>query len=59
MTGPELDKRMREILLNVTRETVLSSCIALTELGFSGRASFSIIEKCIAYRDKHPEEFPR
>lgn len=41
---------MREILSNVTPETVLSSTRALMELGFSARVAFDILEKCITAR---------
>jgi hypothetical protein len=47
MTGFELDRRIREILLNARPETVLSSTAALCELGFGTWQSFLIVEKVI------------
>lgn len=47
---------MREILLAVTPETVLSSTAALVELGFSARLSFQLVEQVLDARAKglHP-----
>lgn len=47
MTGAELDRRMREILLKATPETILSSTASLVELGFGPRQSFEMICKVI------------
>jgi hypothetical protein len=43
LTGIELDRRMREILLNATRATSLSSAAALVDLGFGAMQSFDIV----------------
>lgn len=43
MTGEELDKRMRQILLNVTSELSLSAVRELTALGFSRGASLRVV----------------
>lgn len=52
MNGIELDRRLREILQNATRETSLSSAAAIVELGFSPRMAFEIVEKVILAREQ-------
>lgn len=52
LTGMELDRRMREILSKATRDNVFGSVAALVELGFGGRASFEIVTKVIAAKER-------
>lgn len=52
LTGVELDRRMREILLNVTEDTVLSSSAALMDLGFGATQSFQMCEQIILAKQK-------
>ena len=52
MTGQELDKRMREILLGVTYETAWSSVVALVELGFLPSAAFELVRKIEEVQEK-------
>jgi hypothetical protein len=53
ISGMDLDRRMREILMAATRETVLSSVSALVELGFPGPLSFTLVSDIIIARDQH------
>jgi hypothetical protein len=53
MTGIELDRRLREILSNATRETSLSSAAALCVLGFEPTQSFEIVCKAISAKEEH------
>lgn len=54
MTGAELDQKMRQIILAVTRETVLSSTAALVELGFAPAASFRMLQGALAAKEAIP-----
>lgn len=47
MTGFDLDKEMRAVLLAARPETVLSSTAKLVELGFPARASFDLVAAAI------------
>lgn len=52
MNGLDLDKKMREILAGVTRETVLTSTAALVELGFGSKLSYQLVEKVLTAKEK-------
>ena len=43
MTGVDLDRQMRIILAQVTRENVLSSIAAMQALGFGANASLHVV----------------
>ena len=55
MTGPvssgeSLDRKIRHILLNVTRENILDETRELMRLGFGAAASFSMLTKVLDRR---------
>lgn len=50
LTGPELDRRMREIMTNLTPENVLSSCAAMMDLGFGPVQSLDMCEQILKAR---------
>ncbi len=47
MTGEELDREMRQVLVNATRGNIISSVARLVELGFGTQQSAAIVLKII------------
>ena len=56
MNGIELNRRIREILETVTPETILSSSMAITELGIGVFAAFHLVEAILRARMNLPKE---
>jgi phosphohistidine swiveling domain-containing protein len=53
MTGLELDRRLREILSTVTKETSFTSTAAIAALGFGVKQSFEIVCATLLAKEKH------
>ena len=51
MTGAELDRKLREVLMAATRSNVFSSVAALVDLGFPGVAAFKLISNFIIEKE--------
>jgi hypothetical protein len=52
LDGVALDRRLREILISVTRANVISSAAAICELGFGARQAIDICDDVIRAKDE-------
>lgn len=55
MTGEELDREMRTILLAATPENAMTSVAALIRLGFSAISSWDLIARAIDQKGKQSQ----
>lgn len=51
MNGIELDRRLREILMSATRETAVSSALAIHKLGFDGMVAIKLVTDVVLARE--------
>lgn len=52
MTGEDLDKAIRKIFMDVTRDTAFSAAVALSKLGFGIVVAASMISEIVLAKER-------